>query len=282
VVPDLISLYRQPNVLIDGEGRASICDFGLSIILDGEPTGHTSSNFGGSLRFLAPELLEESTRTVETDMYAYACTCIGILFDREPYHQLSKEAHLMRAILSQQPPFEPLNEEDTFPLFWQILKHCWDHDRSRRSSLNSIINTVQHCLYRTHQANLTVHQGIGRRVRVMCVPGIEEANLISVADGGLSIVVDSSTSFHRIPIYQRYRWELIDRQTLEDDSIVSEEEPLHSLASVVPPLSGEFTPSSDRSFFTPDWRDFSAKFRLPYSSMVSYETYNEPTSERVQ
>jgi hypothetical protein len=49
----------------------------------------------------------------------------------------------------------------------------------------------------------------------MCLPGIEEANLISVADGGLSIVVDSSTSFHRIPIYQRYRWVLTDRQTLE-------------------------------------------------------------------
>jgi serine/threonine protein kinase len=65
-------------VLIDGEGRASICDFGLSIILDGEPTGHTSSNFGGSLRFLAPELLEESTRTVETDIYTYACTCIQV------------------------------------------------------------------------------------------------------------------------------------------------------------------------------------------------------------
>jgi serine/threonine protein kinase len=65
-------------VLIDGEGRASICDFGLSIILDGGPTGYTSSNFGGSLRFLAPELLDENTRTVQTDIYAYACTCIEV------------------------------------------------------------------------------------------------------------------------------------------------------------------------------------------------------------
>jgi serine/threonine protein kinase len=68
-------------VLIDGEGRASICDFGLSIILDGGPTGYTSSNFAGSLRFLAPELLdenEESTKTVQTDIYAYACTCIEV------------------------------------------------------------------------------------------------------------------------------------------------------------------------------------------------------------
>jgi hypothetical protein len=49
----------------------------------------------------------------------------------------------------------------------------------------------------------------------MCLPGIEQANLISVADGGLSIVVDSVTSFHRVPIYQRYRWELMDPQNRE-------------------------------------------------------------------
>jgi hypothetical protein len=49
----------------------------------------------------------------------------------------------------------------------------------------------------------------------MCLPGIEQANLISVADGGLSIVVDSATSFHRVPIYQRYRWELMDNENLD-------------------------------------------------------------------
>ncbi|KAF9505522.1 hypothetical protein BS47DRAFT_1489802 [Hydnum rufescens UP504] len=45
----LMNLYSQRNVLIDGEGRASICDFGLSIILDQGPMGYMSSNFGGTL-----------------------------------------------------------------------------------------------------------------------------------------------------------------------------------------------------------------------------------------
>jgi hypothetical protein len=49
----------------------------------------------------------------------------------------------------------------------------------------------------------------------MCLPGIEEAKLISVADGGLSVVVNSSSSLHRVPIYQRYRWELIGKQHLK-------------------------------------------------------------------
>jgi Protein kinase domain len=171
-------------VLIDAEGRGSICDFGLSIILDGEPTGYTSSNFGGTLRFLAPELLDERTRTVETDIYAYACTCIQvgyilavscglcltfsrysmqILFDLGPYHLLSEEARLIRAILdSRRPPYEPSDEEVTFPSVLQVLKRCWSHDRSGRPPVNLIIDTLQRCLYRTYQTNLNILQGIVR------------------------------------------------------------------------------------------------------------------------
>ena len=71
-----ISIILQANVLIDPEGRACLCDFGLSIMDDGLPTGHTSSDFGGSLRFLAPELLENSRKTAATDVYAFGCLCI--------------------------------------------------------------------------------------------------------------------------------------------------------------------------------------------------------------
>jgi hypothetical protein len=137
----------------------------------------------------------------------------------------------------------------------------------------------------------------------MCLPGVEEAKVISVANDGLTLVVLSSTSFHWVPIYQRYRWELMDRQNLKgtlrliltqiipdrafvvsDDFVLSwfhEEESQHSLSAVVSPLSGKFASPSESLPLPciPDWRDYSAKPRLPYSSMASYETYNEVTSE---
>jgi len=95
----------------------------------------------------------------------------------------------------------------------------------------------------------------------MCLSDIEQANLVSVADGGLSIVVHSGTSFHRVPIYQRYRWEFMDTQDLEvseHDVFLSREASL----SESPPYASE-------------WKDYSAKFRLPYSSMVSYKSYKD-------
>jgi hypothetical protein len=49
----------------------------------------------------------------------------------------------------------------------------------------------------------------------MCLPGVEQAMLIWVNVNGLSIVVKSSTSFHQVPIYQRYRWEFMENQNVE-------------------------------------------------------------------
>ncbi|KAF8316461.1 kinase-like domain-containing protein, partial [Cantharellus anzutake] len=66
------------NILITSDGHALICDFGLSRILDDNPTGLTSTVVGMTLRFSAPELLHSERKTVETDVYAYGCACIEV------------------------------------------------------------------------------------------------------------------------------------------------------------------------------------------------------------
>jgi hypothetical protein len=161
------------------------------------------------------------------------------LFDQQPYHQISNQGHLLRAIIENVPPYKPPNEEVTFPLFLRLLQCCWQHDRSSRPPLNLIIDIIQRCLYRTYWENLTVHQGIvcalsvqcaasfvtwiiwlqGKRLRLMALPENErerEATLSAVADDGLSIdVMYHSTSFCRFPIYQRYRWTWMNGNRLE-------------------------------------------------------------------
>lgn len=59
-------------------GTACLCDFGLSVIQDGTSNGFTTSEFAGSWRYLAPELLEDETRTFSTDIFAYGCTCVEV------------------------------------------------------------------------------------------------------------------------------------------------------------------------------------------------------------
>jgi serine/threonine protein kinase len=67
---------------VDDGGHARLADFGLAAITDG-PLAAT--NRGGSLRWMAPELLHPECcgfkvfqRTFASDIYSFACVCIEV------------------------------------------------------------------------------------------------------------------------------------------------------------------------------------------------------------
>lgn len=74
------SITNQTNVLIDDQGNAKICDFGLvCILLDEGHTGVTTTTpFTGTERYLAPELLTESDPKPSTGSDVWALGCIGL------------------------------------------------------------------------------------------------------------------------------------------------------------------------------------------------------------
>jgi serine/threonine protein kinase len=71
--------FTQTNVLINDDGHAVLCDFGLSQIVEEvlEPTGCTTTSTAGSLRWDAPEVLasDAPTRlTPASDVWSFGCT----------------------------------------------------------------------------------------------------------------------------------------------------------------------------------------------------------------
>jgi serine/threonine protein kinase len=75
----------QGNVLIDDGEHARLADFGLAIVTDATlGTTSTTSTQAGSVRWMAPELydpeLESKKRTKASDVYAFACLCIEVMF----------------------------------------------------------------------------------------------------------------------------------------------------------------------------------------------------------
>ncbi|KAF8319234.1 kinase-like domain-containing protein, partial [Cantharellus anzutake] len=69
------------NILVDDNGHAIICDFGLSQMLDNSASGFTSSVLGGTTRYLAPELTHGEARTAASDMYSFACVCMEVRYN---------------------------------------------------------------------------------------------------------------------------------------------------------------------------------------------------------
>jgi serine/threonine protein kinase len=67
----------QTNVLIDGGGKALLCDFGLSRITVDTASRTKSSHVDvivGSLQWMAPELLKGGSLKKPCDIYAFGMT----------------------------------------------------------------------------------------------------------------------------------------------------------------------------------------------------------------
>lgn len=78
----IMSRYLQANILINKDWSACLADFGLSIFSDA--TRSMTTNRGGSLYWMAPELLDpdrfglQFARTPASDVYAFGCVCLEV------------------------------------------------------------------------------------------------------------------------------------------------------------------------------------------------------------
>ncbi|KIM30318.1 hypothetical protein M408DRAFT_54744, partial [Serendipita vermifera MAFF 305830] len=140
--PKLVHGDLKPkNVLISGQGRAQICDFGLvSIHLkEGKSGLTTTSAHTGTARYLAYELvlLESDAPTTASDIYATGCIGLEAIFQETPYpqcpngHNLVLEIH--RYMQESYPPAVscPKPSPDT-TIAWDMVSSCWKRNPSER------------------------------------------------------------------------------------------------------------------------------------------------------
>ncbi|KAG8893177.1 hypothetical protein FRB99_002158, partial [Tulasnella sp. 403] len=121
-------LLEQCNVLINDDGDAMLCDFGISKLLEDAQSGFTTTdNQKGTYRFMAPEQFgEKPIYTTETDVYAFGCLAIEIMSGKAPFIKCTHEAGLVGAKiqgkLMEPADYPELPEDDSL---WPLLRKCW-------------------------------------------------------------------------------------------------------------------------------------------------------------
>ncbi len=75
---------KPENVLIDGEGRVKLGDFGLARAVT-EVTSTTTGTVFGTVAYLAPELVARGTADARTDVYACGILLFEMLTGRQPF-----------------------------------------------------------------------------------------------------------------------------------------------------------------------------------------------------
>lgn len=96
---------KPANILIDGEGRARLLDFGIARIVGEGAVEGTMTQALLTPDYAAPEQLENGPTTVATDVYALGAVLFELLTGQGPWRQgEASMPSIIRRILHEDPP----------------------------------------------------------------------------------------------------------------------------------------------------------------------------------
>ncbi|KAG8729368.1 hypothetical protein FRC11_008919, partial [Ceratobasidium sp. 423] len=170
---------KAANILVSQDGTLKIIDFGNSALTEYHSLRFSSSaiGYGVSIRWTAPEILEEKTKsTVAGDIFALGMTILEIVTGAVPYENV-KDVVVLKRILAQVHPSRP---EIYIPTgskqadrLWSLLVSCWKYDGQDRPTALRVRNEVQ--IERWEAGNKAPHP---KSDRGQCI----KANLPDVVD----------------------------------------------------------------------------------------------------
>ncbi|KAG8959910.1 hypothetical protein FRC03_007316 [Tulasnella sp. 419] len=144
--PPIVHGDLQPdNVLIGDDHSAMLTDYGLSRIME-ESTGTdfvTSTFIGGSLHFLAPELLSGEIRTTQSDIWALGGLILQIASGKRPFHGM-KPPHIIASLYNKTTPI--ISPDGSFSyqeILLPIIRGCWSIDTTSRPTASEIAELLQ-------------------------------------------------------------------------------------------------------------------------------------------
>jgi len=119
---------KPSNVMIDGKGRARITDFGLAIA-----TSEADQQTGpaGTPGYLAPELLDGSAPSIQSDLYALGLVLYELFTGKKAFDASSlAEFHRKQTETNPTPPSSVVKNFD--PVVERTILRCLDRDPAQR------------------------------------------------------------------------------------------------------------------------------------------------------
>ncbi|KAF8605855.1 kinase-like protein [Ceratobasidium sp. AG-I] len=136
------------NILVSDQGIAKLSDFGNSILTNCSLGFTATSNIGGgTIRWMAPELLEEDAadRSLPADIYALGMTILEVMTGRLPFSERRSDAAVSYAISSGKRPSQPVELSVSTKYGderWKVLLSCWATNPGDRPICGNLRDTM--------------------------------------------------------------------------------------------------------------------------------------------
>jgi hypothetical protein len=119
---------KPSNVMIDGKGRARITDFGLAIATS---EADQQTRPAGTPGYLAPELLNGTAPSVQSDLYALGLVLYELFTGKKAFEASSlAEFHRKQTETNPTPPSNVVKNLD--PVVERAILRCLDRDPAQR------------------------------------------------------------------------------------------------------------------------------------------------------
>ncbi|KAI0929526.1 hypothetical protein AcW1_010014 [Taiwanofungus camphoratus] len=141
------------NILISEEEHACLADFGLADVMYNHNTLNTvstSSRNAGSVRWMAPELLDPehfqlatSRPTQPSDIYSFAMVMFEIFSGYIPFFNLRRDAMVINYVISGKRPALPkANGLGLANEVWNAMDACWQNDWESRPTASAALEML--------------------------------------------------------------------------------------------------------------------------------------------
>ncbi|KAI0003230.1 hypothetical protein BJV74DRAFT_881692 [Russula compacta] len=126
------------NILINGEGKAFVCGFGLSEF------SNLSSDFFRA-RWLAPERIKSASTspTEKADIWSFGMLCLEVFTGEDPYSSCS-DVYVPVLLNNATVPEHPgPTAVGLSPKMWELMQSCWEINPEKRPPMSTIHSAIR-------------------------------------------------------------------------------------------------------------------------------------------
>ncbi|EUC66504.1 tyrosine kinase catalytic domain protein, partial [Rhizoctonia solani AG-3 Rhs1AP] len=116
---------KAAHIRVSKDGVLKLGDLDHWILTE-STLAFSTAHLGGTLRWMAPELLESVKRDKPSDVYALGMTFLEIMTGRVPYAELESEYEVLSAKQRPMRPKALLEDSPREGTMWRLLVWCWD------------------------------------------------------------------------------------------------------------------------------------------------------------